>query len=69
MARGALGRGGKQLVEAPAFGGRLHLGEAPQQLAFDQHLGKGQHAGPLRELDPALRVLGEGSDLGERRPV
>ena len=46
------------------LGGRLELGEPAEQLAVDDHLGEGHHAGPLGQLRPSLGVLGQ-VDLGE----
>ena len=56
-ARYADSESAQQLVQATALGGRLHLGEAAEQLAVDQHLGEGHHAGPARQLDPPCGSL------------
>ncbi len=39
----------------PSLVGGLHLGEAAEQLAVDEHLGEGHHARPLGQLERARR--------------
>ena len=51
--------GREELVEPPALGGCLELGETAEELVVDQYLGEAQHAGTPCELDPAIGILGE----------
>jgi formamidopyrimidine-DNA glycosylase len=53
----SVGSGREHLIEAPGVRRGDDLGVAADQLAGDDHLGEGHHAGALDELDPAGRVL------------